>query len=612
MRWQRKSHARRVSALCAFGLVAAIAIPVTGSAPVAGATARRGHASASQTIVKMAIEPGWTITYLMPFNSGQHNGLGNTNLEAEMWPTLYTLGLPGNVNAINTKLSLASPPVYSHGDTQVSFTLKRWKWSDGAALTARDVTFFMNLLKANRTTWASWAPGNMPTNVASISTHGSNTVVITLKRAYNPTWFTDTELAHIVPMPQQAWDKESATGPVGTYDTTTAGAKAVYSFLNKEGESLATYSSNPLWQVVDGPWKLKQFTTNGRAVLSRNKSYSGSVKPAFTTFEEIPFTSDTAEFNALISGDINIGYVPPNDLTEIARVRSAGYRVVRSSLVGLNAISMNYNSPVIGPLVKQLYIRKALNDVMDQPAQVKAILHGIGGYPDYGPIPPVPATPFLAPIQRKSPFSIGHARHLLTSHGWKIPTNGGVATCEHPGTGTKECGAGIGKGKTLNFTLDYTSQSAYLAAAMANYKSDASEAGIGINLVAENENAIVGAICGTATCNSPGWQLANWGSNFAENFDSPYPEGTEVWQGHEGMDYPVTHTLQALLSATKTSTHADSAKAMQKYDSWVVQHALEVWQLMTYNTFAVSSKIHGVFFDPITENVFPQSFSLRG
>jgi hypothetical protein len=39
---------------------------------------------------------------------------------------------------------------------------------------------------------------------------------------------TGKMLSEVPLLPQQAWDKTSATGEVGNYDGTTAGAKAVY------------------------------------------------------------------------------------------------------------------------------------------------------------------------------------------------------------------------------------------------------------------------------------------------------------------------------------------------------------------------------------------------
>jgi peptide/nickel transport system substrate-binding protein len=595
------------TAAVSVGMVATIS--AAGASP-ASAAARHRSATSSGTVITLAEGAQGTPNYIMPFVTGANNAEANINLQYQMWPTLYTISTPKSVNAINTTLSLASPPVYSHGNTQVSVTLKSWKWSDGAPLDARDLTFFMNILKAEKTSWSSWAPGNMPTNVVSWTVQGTNTVVFKLNKPYNPTWFTDTELAHIVPLPQQAWDKESATGAVGTYDTTTAGAKAVFTFLKKSGEDTATYNTNPLWQVVDGAWKLKQYTSNSFVTLVPNTAYSGPNKPHVAKFEEVPYTSSTAEFNAVLSGDVSIGYVPLNDLSETSRVKGVGYTTVRSGLEAANMLSLNYHSPVVGPLVKQLYIRKALNDVMDQPGQIKAILHGNGGYPDYGPIPPEPKNPYMASLQTKSPFDIQAAKKLLTSHGWKIPANG-PATCNKPGTGPSDCGAGISKGKKLQFSLVYVSGSGYLTATMANYKSDASRVGIVLNLSQEPFNSIVGLICGTATCDSPGWQIANWGAGFAENYNSPYPEGAPIFENHVGLDYPVTKAFAALMDTTKTATGSKTLTAMKAYDTWVIQHQLEVWQIETYTVNAVSSKIKGVWFSPITGNIYPQDFVVK-
>lgn len=603
---RRQLRLRHVAGLA----LAGIALSSFVSVGISGVASAVSHGQRAHGIVTMAEGAQGTPNNIFPFVTGASNILANTNLQAQMWPTLYTLGTGSNINAINTALSLAYPPVYSHGDTVVSVTLKRYKWSDGAPLDARDVTFFMNLLEAEKTVWARYTPGSMPDNVLSYSIKGSRTVVFKLNHPYNPTWFTDTELASIVPLPQQAWDKQSASSPVGNYDTTTAGAKAVYSFLHAQGKDTASYDTNPLWQVVDGAWKLKRFTSNGRVTLVPNAAYSGPNKPHIAEFEEVPFTSSTAEFNAVLSGGVDIGYVPVTSLAQLPRVKGAGYRITRSELMAINLLSLNYKSPVAGPLVSQLYVRKALNDVMDQPAQISAILHKTGGYVDYGPIPTVPKTPYMASIQRKNPFNIGTARKLLTSHGWKIPSSG-AARCVRPGTGPTECGAGITKGRALTFSLIYVSGSAYMTAEMESYKSDASRAGIVLNLSQQPFGSIVGDICGTATCNSPGWQIANWGAGFGRYFGSPYPEGAVTFQGHVGLDYPVPSKLAALIDATKTATGSQTVKAMRAYDTWMVQNQPEVWQLETFTFDAVSRKVHGVFFDPVTGNVFPQDWSVK-
>ena len=46
-----------------------------------------------------------------------------------------------------------------------------------------------------------------------------------------------------------------------------------------------------------------------------NPTYSGPVKPTLKKFMELPFTSDSAEFNALVGGKVNVGYLPVQDIT---------------------------------------------------------------------------------------------------------------------------------------------------------------------------------------------------------------------------------------------------------------------------------------------------------
>ena len=66
--------------------------------------------------------------------------------------------------------------------------------------------------------------------------------------------------------------------------------------------SLKTYATNPLWQVVDGPWHLTQFDSAGTFTMEPNPKYSGPVKPKIDKFVMLPYTSNAAEFNALVGG----------------------------------------------------------------------------------------------------------------------------------------------------------------------------------------------------------------------------------------------------------------------------------------------------------------------
>src|SRR5262249_17356184 len=151
-----------------------------------------------------------------------------------------------------------------------------------------------------------------------------STVVFHLNAAYSPTWFTDDELSNLVPIPQKAWDKESASGPVGNFDQTTAGAKAVYKYLSGQAANVATYSTNPLWKVVDGPWVPQSTQPKGQDVFTQNPQYSPRPHLANLVIKTYPTTP--AQFNALLAGDQhNRGTTRTQDLPQQSRATAAGY-----------------------------------------------------------------------------------------------------------------------------------------------------------------------------------------------------------------------------------------------------------------------------------------------
>jgi hypothetical protein len=210
----------------------------------------------------------------------------------------------------------------------VTIVLKPWKWSDGAPVTSRDFTFVYNLLKYNYLNWIGYAQGFFPADVKQVLTPNAHTVVLDLNRSYNPAFYTDDVLSEIQLIPQHAWDKTSLTGKAGNYDQTKAGSKAVYAFLQKQGGLTSQFATNPLWKVVDGPWTLQTFNSNGYYADVPNKNYSGTDKPIVSKVEYTPFTTDTAELNTLRSGtSIDVGNLPLNDVSQARALEAEGYTV---------------------------------------------------------------------------------------------------------------------------------------------------------------------------------------------------------------------------------------------------------------------------------------------
>jgi peptide/nickel transport system substrate-binding protein len=475
--------------------------------------------------VTFAEAPGTPPNYIFPLDSLEFFTTNNINqFQYLMWRPLYWIGNGSDVT-MNESLSLANAPVYSHGGTVVTINLKPYKWSDGKPVTSRDVVFWINLLKANKLVWGEYAPGYFPDDVTKVTTPSDSQVVLTLDGPVNEQWFTQSELSQISPLPQHAWDKTSENGKIGDYDTTTAGAKAVYKFLDSQAKQLSTYDSNPLWHVVDGPWQLTSFNPSGTAKFTPNKSYSGPVKPKISSFTEVPFTSEAAEYNALRAGQLTYGYVPPTDIAQKSLIESQGYHVDPWYLWSMNILPINFNNPTVGPMFRQLYVRAALQSLIDQKQYVSAILKGYGAV-ENGPVPTLPDNPYLTPLMRGGPYkySVARAKSLLSQHGWTVRPNG-LSTCAKPGTGAGQCGAGIAKGAPLSFNLGYAAGINSVDQEMQAWKSALSLVGIRLNLAQQPANDLYSTMvpCSphSAACK---WQMAYWGGGwqFAPDY---YPSG---------------------------------------------------------------------------------------
>ena len=66
---------------------------------------------------------------------------------------------------------------------------------------------------------------------------------------------------------------------------------------------MTSWASTPLWSIVNGPFRLQSFNPDGKLTFVPNKSYSGPVKATLSEFEEVPFTTEAAEYNVLRSGN---------------------------------------------------------------------------------------------------------------------------------------------------------------------------------------------------------------------------------------------------------------------------------------------------------------------
>jgi peptide/nickel transport system substrate-binding protein len=463
-----------------------------GSVPAASGTPHAGT-------ITWAEAPGTAPTWIFPVLPGADATVTTANdFEYEMWRPLYWY-----TNGVSPtempSMSMAYQPTYSNGGKTITIRLKpNYKWSDGQPVTSKDVLFFLDEVRAavkeSGANWSQYTPNvGLPDQVIGASTPSSSTLVLNLNKKVNPLWMTADELQLIQPMPVHAWARDSTNGSILDF-TNPANAKKIYDYLAKASGSTSTYATNPLWQVVDGPYKLTAFNnTTGAFTMVPNPAYGGPTSAKVPTLQAVPYTSDTAEFNAVLSHSIDIGYMPQTDVPQLNAVKKAGYHVFGYPDWGFTYVNYNFADKTgdFNNIINQLYIRQALAHLEDEEGYIKAFFHGAGGLA-YGPIPAAPTTPYTPADALKNPFpfSVSAAGSLLKSHGWKV-VPGGTSTCAKPGTGPGQCGAGIPAGTKLTFNVLYASQPAITGEQLTDWASQAKKIGIDIVLKSDTFNHVI-------------------------------------------------------------------------------------------------------------------------
>jgi peptide/nickel transport system substrate-binding protein len=575
----------------------------SGTTPVKGGTA------------VWAEPPSSVPTYIFPYvDSSNISNLNLFDLQYLMYRPLYWFGENGQPQP-NNQLSLANPPQVS--GRNVTITLKHYMWSDGTQVTAQNVMFWLNMEKALPADYGAYT--GFPANMSSIKVVSPTEIQMTMSKAYSPSWLQYNDLSQIVPMPA-AWDR-TASGP-SHCDTTVSDCAAVYSYLNKQAENLSGYATSPIWGVVDGPWRLSSFNADGHNTFVPNKKYSGPVKPKLSAFQEVPFTTDSAEYDVLRSPSsstkIDIGYLPDQDApskpanTSVGSNPLSGYTLDPLYPWGIDYSAMNFQSSNgdHGAIFKQLYFRQALQYMMNQKAIISGPLRGYGAL-TVGPVAATPATKWLSSTGRAGdpyPYDPTKAKQLLTSHGWKV-TPGGTSTCAKPGTAADECGAGVTAGSGLDFSFLYLSGTAWVQSEMTQLQSNSSSIGIKLNLVPKTLGDILSEVGGNcvvvkAPCN---WDMANWG--FGWSFSPDYlPTGDQLFQcgAVANSGGYCDKTNDSLIGQTLTN---DSLSLFYKWQNYLAPQLPVIYQPnAAYTLTEVSNSLKGYFPQSPTLSITPEDW----
>jgi peptide/nickel transport system substrate-binding protein len=525
--------------------------------------------------ITWGMAPGTPPNFIFPVVTGANNSVFNVqSFQWEFWRPLYWTS-DGTSPQLVPDMSLANVPTYTNGDQTVTISLKStFKWSDGQPITADDILFYINMVQAAikeaPSNWEAYVPGHFPDTLKSTSEPNSSTLVLNLSAPVNPSWFTLDVLGYgpVVPMPSHAWAKESATGAVVTnWQNNPAVDKKIYDYLMTQNKALSTYATNPLWQVVDGPYKISAYnTTSGGYTMVPNTTYGGPHAAKESTIEAVPFTSDTAEFNAIKDGQVDFGYVPQTDVPQLKQLAGLGYDYFGIPVFGDTDANFNFKDTTgdFNNIVAQLYFRQAMAHLEDQQGWIKAFMYGAGGAA-YGPIPAYPQSPFLPADAATDPYpySISTAVSLLKSHGWTINA-GGTDVCSSAGSGASQCGAGIPAGTKLSFNFLYSTAPAIIGEQAQDLASAAKQAGINITLQSSNFNTLIDNYTDPgAPANESKWAINDFGGNTM----NPYPTTFGLFNtGGSGQvgDYS-NPTADSLINASISGGDPNAVKTEASY-----------------------------------------------
>ena len=494
----RLTIGRKAAAICAAAVLALVAAACSSGSSGTSSPTSTNNAAASGLptngdTATWAETPGFVPNFIFPFTSPAAYGTWNLDdMQELMYRPLYWFG-NGESPTINYPLSLAGTPVWSSNSKSVTITLKPYKWSNGETVDATDVLFWMNMFKVEKDNFGGYVPGDIPDNVASVKALSATQVQFNLTKAYNHNWFLYNELPTITPMPD-AWDR-TASGP-SNCATDVSDCAAVYNYLIAQNRDLSTYATSPIWGVVDGPWKLSAFNSDGAFTMVQNPDLLRA-HPRGQGQGDQGVQGGAVHLRRRRVQRAQVGHQhgagglssrPRTSPANTTNVETAGpnplspdYNLVPWVIYSVFYFPINFNNPTVGPIFKQLYFRQALQSTIDTQAIIKNVFHGYA-YQTTNGVPTLPASSLLAPglSNDQFPFSISKAKSLLTANGWDVNTDPG--TCVKPGTGAGECGAGITKGEKLSFSLKYASGTAFLTTEFDAIQSEAGEAGIQLNL----------------------------------------------------------------------------------------------------------------------------------
>ncbi|MCY0878876.1 MAG: peptide ABC transporter substrate-binding protein [Firmicutes bacterium] len=532
-------------------------------------TATDAHVSPAVKPVKgativYALPTQTNINWYLPISNAADDSLYNFQLVDQLYMPLFYIG---NNYDIDWADSIAKNVTYnSQGTVYHVFLNPKWKWSNGQPVTSADVLFTWNVIKAASVKNAPlpWpyvgaGTGDIPTGVKSVVATNKYEVTVTLKQPANQEWFIYNGLNQLTPMPT-TWDKYPSN------------MTAEIKYLGSEATNWHFVANS----VVDGPYKLVKAVSSQEWRLVPNTSF-----PGVKARDDIVFsyqTSSASEFAGLKTNAIQVGYLDLSDWN--ARGQLTNDRLFPTYGMDYFDIELNMQPNAqngLGPVFQNLYVRQALEEAIPQQQIDTAVFHGFGP-PQYGPIPTVPSTIYLAPQLKKPlyPYNLAKAKKLLTSHGWHLVNN----------VMTKD-------GKQLKFTLMYSSGSEEINQEMEIIAASWSQIGVQVNLKPTPFSSLIGTIDSSS-------QASKWDAAGGQGiiYGGSYPSGGQLFGSKGGLNnFGYNNSEEnALIAATHTPypNQAINLQHFYKYEVYTAEQLPNLWTNQTSTIVAVQKNVYGV------------------
>jgi peptide/nickel transport system substrate-binding protein len=566
-------------------------------------------------VVTWACNPGFPPAVIFPFSPPERFGTRNLyEFQALMYRPLYWLGRGGGIG-IDFDLSIGEEPEWDSDGRTVTVRIKPWRWSNGETVCADNVIFWMNMLTRKGPRYGGYTKGYFPDNLVTYAKVADDKVRFTFDRVYSRNWVLLNQLTMIIPMPR-AWDR-TAAGPADA-STDPDQADAVYDYLLAENGDMVEegnahrvgWADSPIWSVVNGPWRLKSYTEEGVVTFVPNEHFSGPNKAHLDEFRQIPTESEEQEYELLRAGPhgpdaVGVGFLPPSfgvqpsgdPTTEGPNPLGDRYTLVPQIFFNVRFICLNLANPTIaGNLLRQPYLRQALQSCFDQDYVAKEIYQGYG-WRQSGPVPMLPSSdlvsPRLADGQGFWPFDPPRARALLTANGWDVSVS--PAVCVRPGTGPGQAGPGIPAGTPLSLSLRYVAGRPALTQLMRQFETDAAKAGIELRL-----SEVYGSILvaeddpGPSTPDHPRrWEMSSWNGGWVYG----YPTGENLFRSGAGFNVSNYCDPRAdeLIDRTVTT---DDIDALYEYQDYISEQVPVIFlPNFPWRLYEVASNLRG--FTPI-------------